>query len=70
MVSVWSIPLSIADAFLWTVYGMAGRRAPGAVYKYWVQGQDLWLGRDQFDVWAHGLAEINSEIGSVSVPAA
>ena len=38
---------------------MADRRAPGAVYKYWAQGQDLRLGRDQF-VCAYDLAEISS----------
>ena len=39
---------------------MADRRAPGAVYKYSAQGQDLWLGREQFDECACGLAEISS----------
>ena len=43
---------------MWTVYEMADRRAPRAVYKYWAQGWVLWLGRDQFDVCAYGLPEI------------
>ena len=49
-----------AGAFVWTVYEMANRRAPGAVFKYWAQGQGPQRGRDQFDVCAYGLAEISS----------
>jgi len=45
---------------VWTVHEMADRRAPGAVLKYWAQGQDLWFGRDQFDAGDYGLAEIRS----------
>ena len=55
-----------AVAFVWTACEMTDRRAPGAVYKYWAQGQDLWHGRDQFDVCAYDLAEISS----TSAPAA
>ena len=54
-----SIPLTIAGAFEWTVYEMAGHRALGAVYKYWAQRQDLRLGRDQFDECAYSLSEID-----------
>ena len=46
-------------AFVWIVYEMADRQAPGAVFKYWAQGYVLWLGRDQFDVCAYSLSEIS-----------
>ena len=49
-----------------TLYEMADRRALGAVYKYWAQGQNLRFGRDQCDECAYSL----SEISSFSVPAA
>ena len=51
---------------VWTVYEMADWRTPGAVYKYWAQGQDLRFGRDQFDVDDYVLADIRSK----SVPTA
>ena len=35
-------------------------REPRAENKYSAQGQDLWRGRDQFDVCAYDLAEISS----------
>ena len=35
---------------VWTVYEMADRRVPGAVFKYWAQGQGLQRGRGQFRV--------------------
>ena len=44
---------------MWTVYEMADRRTPGAVYKYWAQGQNQLFGRDQIDECHYSLSEIS-----------
>ena len=48
-----------AGAFVWTVYEMGDCWAPGALHKYWAQGQGVRVGRDQFDVCACSLSEID-----------
>ena len=58
------VPLQqVADGNQWHTPDHQALRAED---KCWARGLNLWLGRDQFDVCAYGLAKISS----TSVPAA